>query len=316
MGDFVKNPEIPAQLTGQSPSGQISPLDYLHSFAAYVEKTFQLSLWELVSSIITIIIILLSTLLVARFLDDLLRRSLPRFLEVGGIQREMDETINTITRRMLIAAVYLIGFLLIILQVPPLQRFAVAMLAGAGIASIAIGFAAQDSLSNIISGIFLAVFKPFRIGDHIDFQGEYGQIEDLTLRHTVIRTWNLKRIIVPNSAMSREYIVNWSLGETEVVWPVNFGIAYTADIDRAREIVVDETRKHPFVLKDREINVRLTDLGDFAVNLRLTFHVPSRDVAFDTGCDIRESVKKRFDAEGIEIPYPYYNVVMRGGQGG
>jgi small conductance mechanosensitive channel len=314
MGDFVKNPEIPAQLTGQ-PSGQITPLDYLHSMAAYVEKTFQLSLWELTSSIITIIIILISTFLVARFLDDLLQRTLPKFLEVGGIQREMDETINTITRRMIIAAVYLIGFLLIILQVPPLQRFAVAMLAGAGIASIAIGFAAQDSLSNIISGIFLAVFKPFRIGDYIDFQGEYGQIEDLTLRHTVIRTWNQKRIVVPNSAMSREYIVNWSMGDPEVIWPVNFGIAYTADIDKARDIVVEETKKHPHVLKDREINVRVTDLGDFAVNLRLTFHVPSRDVAFDTGCDIREAVKKRFDAEGIEIPYPYYNVVMRKDQG-
>jgi small conductance mechanosensitive channel len=79
--------------------------------------------------------------------------------------------------------------------------------------------------------------------------------------------------------------------------------------------VVEETKKHPHVLKDREINVRVTDLGDFAVNLRLTFHVPSRDVAFDTGCDIREAVKKRFDAEGIEIPYPYYNVVMRKDQG-
>jgi small-conductance mechanosensitive channel len=111
--------------------------------------------------------------------------------------------------------------------------------------------------------------------------------------------------------MSRDYIVNWSLGSPETIWPVDFGIGYSSDIDKARSIILEETKRHPHVLKDEEINVRLTELGDFAVNLRLTFHVPNRGLAFDTGCDIREAVKKRFDADGIEIPYPYRNIVLQ-----
>jgi len=311
---FNLNPDIPSQLTGQgAPEEPLSITDLLSIdyISQYIELTFEIDLLELVSTIITIIIILLATVIAARFLDSMLKKSLPRVLEVGGVKREVDETINSITRRMLVASVYLLGFLLIILQVPSLHRVAVAMLAGAGIATIAISFAAQDSLSNIISGIFLAVFKPFRIGDYVDFQGSYGQIEDLTLRHTVIRTWDLRRIVVPNSSMGKENVINWSLGDPEVIWPVNIGIAYTADIDQARTIILEETQKHPHVLKDEEINVRVTELGDFAVNLRLTFHVPNRDLAWDTGCDIREAVKKRFDQEGVEIPYPYQNVILK-----
>lgn len=311
---FSLNPEIPAQLTGQgAPEEPVSITEILSPeyISQYIEWTFEINLWELISTVVTIIIILATTIITARLLDRMLKRSLPRVLEVGGVKREVDETINSITRRMLVASVYLIGFLLIILQVPSLHRVAVAMLAGAGIATIAISFAAQDSLSNIISGIFLAVFKPFRIGDYIDFQGSYGQIEDLTLRHTVIRTWDLRRIVVPNASMGKENVINWSIGDPEVIWPVNIGIAYTADIDLARKIIVEETRKHPHVLKDRDINVRVTELGDFAVNLRLSFHVPNRDLAWDSGCDIREAVKKRFDCEGVEIPYPYQNVILK-----
>jgi len=197
-----------------------------------------------------------------------------------------------------------------ILLIPSLNRIAIAMLAGAGVATLAIGFAAQDSLSNIISGIFLAIFKPMRIGDYVDFKGEYGHIEDITLRHTIICTWDERRVIVPNKIMGSDSIVNWSINNPEIIWPVNFGIGYSSDIDKARSIIIEETKRHPHVLKDKEINVRLTELGDFAVNLRLTFYVPSRGMAYDTGCDIREAVKKRFDAEGIEIPYPYQNVII------
>ncbi|MEL6038137.1 MAG: mechanosensitive ion channel family protein, partial [Methanothrix soehngenii] len=167
-----------------------------------------------------------------------------------------------------------------------------------------------DSLSNIISGIFLAIFKPMRIGDYVDFKGEYGYVEDITLRHTIICTWDQRRIIVPNKLMGSDFIVNWSIGNPETVWPVNFGIGYSSDIDKARSIITEVAESHPHVLKEKGINVRLIELGDFAMNLRLTFYAPSRGMAYDAGCDIREAVKKRFDAEGIEIPYPYQNVII------
>ena len=305
-----KNPSIPAELIGES--SKTEPASVVEYFSVeYLERALGSNLWEILTTGISILIILIATIIIARMADRLLKKHIPHIFEASKMDKEFDQTSHALTRRLIVAAIYIIGILMIILQIPALNRVAVAMLAGAGVAGIAIGFAAQDSLSNIISGILLAVFKPIRIGDYVDFKGEYGHIEDLTLRHTIICTWDLRRIIVPNSQISGDYIVNWSIGSPEAIWPVDFGIAYTSDIDKARNIIIEETKRHPQVMKDEEINVRLTELGDFAVNLRLTFHVASRGDAFDTGCDIREAVKKRFDAEGIEIPYPYQNIVLQ-----
>ena len=305
-----KNPSIPAELIGES--SKTEPASVVEYFSVeYLERALGSNLWEILTTGISILIILIATIIIARMADRLLKKHIPHIFEASKMDKEFDQTSHALTRRLIVAAIYIIGILMIVLQIPALNRVAVAMLAGAGVAGIAIGFAAQDSLSNIISGILLAVFKPIRIGDYVDFKGEYGHIEDLTLRHTIICTWDLRRIIVPNSQISGDYIVNWSIGSPEVIWPIDFGIAYTSDIDKARNIIIEETKRHPQVMKDEEINVRLTELGDFAVNLRLTFHVASRGDAFDTGCDIREAVKKRFDAEGIEIPYPYQNIVLQ-----
>jgi len=305
-----KNPSIPAELIGES--SKTEPASVVEYFSVeYLERALGSNLWEILTTGVSILIILIATIIIARMADKLLKKHIPRIFEASKMNKEFDQTSHALTRRLVVAAIYIIGILMIILQIPALNRVAIAMLAGAGVAGIAIGFAAQDSLSNIISGILLAVFKPIRIGDYVNFKGEYGHIEDLTLRHTIICTWDLRRIIVPNSLISSDYIVNWSIGSPETIWPVDFGIAYSSDIDKARKIIIDETKRHPQVMKDEEINVRLTELGDFAVNLRLTFHVPSRGDAFDTGCDIREAVKKRFDAEGIEIPYPYQNIVLQ-----
>ena len=305
-----KNPSIPAELIGES--SKTEPASVVEYFSVeYLERALGSNLWEILTTGVSILIILIATIIIARMADRLLIKHIPRIFEASKMDKEFDQTSHALTRRLIVAAIYIIGILMIILQIPALNRVAIAMLAGAGVAGIAIGFAAQDSLSNIISGILLAVFKPIRIGDYVNFKGEYGHIEDLTLRHTIICTWDLRRIIVPNSLISSDYIVNWSIGSPETIWPVDFGIAYTSDIDKARNIIIEETKRHPQVMKDEEINVRLTELGDFAVNLRLTFHVPSRGDAFDTGCDIREAVKKRFDAEGIEIPYPYQNIVIQ-----
>ena len=305
-----KNPSLPAELIGES--SKTEPASVVEYFSVeYLERALGSNLWEILTTGISILIILIATIIIARMADRLLKKHIPHIFEASKMDKEFDQTSHALTRRLIVAAIYIIGILMIVLQIPALNRVAVAMLAGAGVAGIAIGFAAQDSLSNIISGILLAVFKPIRIGDYVDFKGEYGHIEDLTLRHTIICTWDLRRIIVPNSQISGDYIINWSIGSPEAIWPVDFGIAYTSDIDKARNIIIEETKRHPQVMKNEEINVRLTELGDFAVNLRLTFHVASRGDAFDTGCDIREAVKKRFDAEGIEIPYPYQNIVLQ-----
>jgi len=211
----------------------------------------------------------------------------------------MDETMQLMIRRIVSAAIYLIGLMLVILQVPQLHSIATAMLAGAGIAGLAIGYAAKDSLSNFTSGIFIALFQPFRVGDLVDFRNEYGQIEDLTLRHTVIRTSDNRRIFVPNSIMSTEPIINWTIREKEITWSVDFDLERAADIDRAKEIILERARLHPLVLADRPMSVQLVSSRASEMLLRLEVTVPGRNVAKRVGNEIREAVIKQFEAEGL-----------------
>ncbi len=263
-------------------------------------------------SLVTIAMIAIVTYVVARAADRMLLAYEPSEIstEVTGIDIATVDTLRTVIRRLLVATIYIIGLLLVVFQIGPLSKAAATLLAGAGVVGLAIGFAAKSSLSNVISGIFLALFHPIRVGDYVDFKGDYGQIEDITLRHTVIHTWDGRRIMVPNSVMDTESIINWTIRKPEITWTINIGIAYTVDIDKARQIVLETAKRHPLVLKNRDITVRVTELGDFAVNLRLYVHVPHRDVAYTTGCEIMEAVKKNFDKEGIEIPYPYQNLII------
>jgi small conductance mechanosensitive channel len=304
------SPTMPSDLSSQDkPPVSGSVLDYLN--LDYLEKVLGIDISGLLTVVLGICLTVIGTLLLAKIVDIVLARRAKKKTMVGGVELRMDETFQSIVRRLLVVAIYLVGMILVIFQVPALHEFAIAILAGAGVAGIAIGFAAQDSLSNLISGIFMAIFKPIRVGDYVDFDGTFGRIEDLTLRHTVIKTWDEKRIVVPNSVMNTEAIVNWTLSDPAVVWAVEIGIGYGADIDKAREIIIREATRNPIVRKDRDITVRVTDLGEYAVNLRLIFTAIKAEKAFVAGCEIREAVKKGFDEEGIEIPYPYRNLIVQ-----
>jgi small-conductance mechanosensitive channel len=218
---------------------------------------------------------------------------------VNKVEVKMDETMQLMIRRLVSATIYLIGLMLVILQIPQLHSLATALLAGAGIAGLAIGYASKDSLSNFTSGIFIAIFQPFRVGDFVDFRADYGQVEDLTLRHTVIRTSDNRRIIVPNSIMSTEPIINWSIREPEIVWMVDFDLEKAGDIDRARKIIVDKASSNPMVLKDRPIDVLLISSRYSELTLRLEVTIPGRNMAKVISSDIREAVKKEFEVQGI-----------------
>ena len=252
---------------------------------------------SIIANFIIIIIIILFTRSAVRFVDRMLVNYIPKV--VNKVEVKMDETMQLMIRRLVSATIYLMGLMLVILQIPQLHSLATALLAGAGIAGLAIGYASKDSLSNFTSGIFIAIFQPFRVGDFVDFRADYGQVEDLTLRHTVIRTSDNRRIIVPNSIMSTEPIINWSIREPEIVWMVDFDLEKAGDIDRARKIIVDKASSNPMVLKDRPIDVLLISSRYSELTLRLEVTIPGRNMAKVISSDIREAVKKEFEVQGI-----------------
>ncbi|HNX10336.1 MAG TPA: mechanosensitive ion channel family protein, partial [Methanothrix sp.] len=279
------------QRTVDSTTGRHVDLVFIQILANAISS---IDIASIILNAVAIVLIALLTRSAARTMDRMLANHIPQV--VCKMQMKVDETMQIMMRRLASAAIYIIGLMLIIYQIPQLRTLVTAMLAGAGIAGLAIGFAAKDSLSNFTSGIFIAIFQPIRVGDLVDFRGEYGQIEDLTLRHTVIRTSDSKRIIVPNSIIGNEPIINWSIREPEIIWNVDFDLEKASDIDRAREIILKAVKSHPLVLKDRPVNVLLLNSRYSELTLRLELPLPGRNVAKVIGCDIREAVKKEFEA--------------------
>ncbi|KKG12544.1 mechanosensitive ion channel protein MscS [Methanosarcina sp. 2.H.T.1A.6] len=296
-------------------------------------------------TLLFIIFIGMGTILVARTVNHLMESY---FTKASGKLR-MDTTAFRMFRHVTVASIYFIGLIIIIFSIPDLRSLSVALFTGAGLAGIVIGFAAQSTLSNIIAGISLVIFQPFRVGDRLNIMNEYGKVTDLNLRHTVIITWDNRRLIIPNSIISNEAVINWTIEDPAVIWPINVGIGYDSDISLAKKIMIEEARKHPLVMPPQtmkhsvikpsflkpetlangfmdlsvlhtvdpdfrergEVKVYVTDLGDFSVNLRLLVWFKDRSDAYSSGCEIREAIKRRFDSEGIEIPYPYRTIVYK-----
>jgi small-conductance mechanosensitive channel len=195
-------------------------------------------------NLLFIIFIGFVTVFVARNVNRLLES----YLKQMNSKLHMDITTLRMFRHITVATIYFIGIIAVIFSIPSLQNLSIALFTGAGIAGIVIGFAAQSTLSNIIAGISLAMFRPFRVGDRLDIMNEYGKVADLNLRHTVIITWDNRRLIIPNSKISNEAIINWTIEDPAIIWSIDVGISYDADIDKARKIMIEEARRHPNVM--------------------------------------------------------------------
>lgn len=268
---------------------------------------------------VEIAIVLALTVIIAKTVSMLLSRS---YKEMSR-SIKIDRTQFLVLRRLVVLAVYVFGIIISGSMIPGLSTLGVSLLASAGIIAVIVGFAAQQTFSNIIAGVFIAIFEPFRVGDKISIKDEYGTVEDITLRHTVVRTWEEKRIIIPNSKMGEEFIINYSIKDPKMLGVLNIGISYDSDIDKARKIMTEEALKHPdlkkdvrgkdnaFLSKEELVKVRLTELTDFAQNMRLYFWAPDKTTAIGMKFDLIEAIKKRFDKEGVEIPFPYRTIVYK-----
>jgi small-conductance mechanosensitive channel len=175
----------------------------------------------------------------------------------------------------------------------------------AAAATLAIGFAMQDVLQNFVAGIFIYTDKPFKIGDWIQWDGNSGVVEDISFRVTRVRTFDNELLTVPNSSLTDGVIKN-PVAKNRLRVQVPFGIGYDDDIEAATDIILEEARDHEDVLEDPAPTVRLTELGDSSVTLtsRIWIDDPSRSDFVRTRAEYVQTVKRRFDEEGINIPYP------------
>ena len=175
-----------------------------------------------------------------------------------------------------------------------------------GAAGFVIALALQDSLSNFASGIMILFFRPFDVGDYIDAGGISGQVTSMNLVSTTFTTVDNKKMVVPNNKIWQDVITNVTGVRTRRI-DFLFGIGYEADIDLAKEVLKEIVTGHKHVLKSPEPNIRVHELADSSVNLICRPWVNSGDY-WDTYWEVMETVKKRFDEEGISIPFPQQDV--------
>ena len=274
-----------------------------------------LNIWQ---QEITMISIFIGALILSRFVRWMINRS---FLKEKSLIKA-DVTRVKFFKNAVSFVIWLIALGGIVSLVPQLKTLAVTLFAGAGILIAIVGFAAQEAFSNIISGIFIIIFRPFRVGDMIQVGNlDYGIVEDITLRHTVILNFQNKRLIIPNSVVSSDTIVNDSIEDTVVCKFIEIGISYDSDVDLAIKIMQEESEKHRFSFDNRTssekadgepvVEVRLLGFEDSAVALRAYVWCRDPQNVFRMHSDINKAVKKRFDAEGIEIPFPHRTLVFK-----
>ena len=179
-----------------------------------------------------------------------------------------------------------------------------AALAGIGVVGIAVGFAAQDSLSNTIAGFMIFWDKPFEVGDWIEVEGQFGMVQDITLRSTRIRTPRNTYVVIPNQKIIDAVLENHSKqGELRVDVPV--GIAYKEDVAHARRVLLASVSSLPGVRQDPPPSVVVKELGDSSVNLLVRVWVDRGEQIQATRFTLLESAKTALDAAGIQIPFPH-----------
>ena len=218
-------------------------------------------------------------------------------------KHKVDQTFTSFVTS--VSYVTMITFVIIsalgVLGIPTAQFVAIL-----GAATLAVGLALQGSLSNFAAGVLMIIFKPLKVGDFIEAGGVAGAVEEVGIFSTIIKTPDNKKIIVPNSKVTGDNITNYSANDTRRV-DIVAGVSYGDNIDKVRKVLSEIQTEDERILKDPAPMIALVELGNSSVNFTVRSWVKTADywnVFFDT----QEKIKKRFDAEGITIPFPQQEV--------
>ena len=224
-----------------------------------------------------------------------------------------DEVVLGYAARIGRLVIYVFAFIVYAHVVPELSRVGTALLAGASVASVVIGLAAQGTLGNLVAGFALLLYRPFGAGDRLRLTTPDGVltavVTNLTLGYTILKTPDSKRVVVPNSQLNTQVLINLSMEEPDLLASVPVGIAYGADLDAARAAMIAAGTSHPKVREVKECPV--TALGDSSVTLTLRVWCRDGADAPTITNDLLETCLRALDAAGVEIPFPTRTVVLR-----
>jgi small-conductance mechanosensitive channel len=224
----------------------------------------------------------------------------------------IDLTSITFLTQLAQIAIYVVALTFYAHLIPELRSFGTALLTSVGVVSIVVGLAAQNTLGNVVAGVSLVLYRPFEVDDQVQVAAptglETGVVESLTLGYTVLRTFDNRRVVVPNSVMATQVTVNLTSRDPKVMLVLPIGIGYGSDLDLARRILLELAQGHGDVTS--LVDCPVTQLGPSAVTLTLRAWCPNAAAAKRAEFDLYERAKRRFDEAQVEIPFPSSNVIL------
>ena len=203
--------------------------------------------------------------------------------------------------------IYVFAFVIIMdrlkIQITPLVM-------SLGIVGFAVAFAAQDTLGNLLAGFSILIDRPFVRGDRIEMAGHIGEVVDIGLRSTKIKTLDHRIIVVPNSTISSTEVINYSLPDVRIKLKIPIGVAYGTDIEKVKEIALNISKNTKKILKDPEPGIYFVEFGDSSLNFTLIVWVHDFKDRLKVIDHINTELNRKFEEEGIEIPFPCRTVYM------
>ena len=257
----------------------------------YIER-----LWTLILNFSPQIITALAILIVGLFLIRIATKLSRRMMAKSGVDLSLQKFLSNLINWTL----KILLFIVVISKLGVETTSFAAILAAAG---LAVGLALQGSLSNFAGGVLIMIFKPMKIGDLIEAQGEIGVVKEIEIFTTKLTGLSNKEIIIPNGSLSNGNIVNYTTEGTRRV-DLTFGVGYDSNIKKTKEVLLHVLTSHPLVLKDPAPTVNVSELADSSINFAVRPWCNTEDY-WTVYFDVTENTKEALDTAGIEIPYPH-----------
>ncbi len=267
-----------------------------------LESIFGISWTEFNQIIVKIglnLIIAIAILIIGFWLAKFIGKAIKRVMSRGGMDAGLITFVASLTSTIL-------KVLVVVTSITQLGVQMTSFIAILGAAGLAIGMAFSGTLSNFAGGVMILVFKPFKVEEFINAQGENGTVKEITIFHTVILTADNKTIIIPNGPLANGNIVNFARAGIRRVDMV-FGFAYGEDYNKAKTVIDTIIKSDSRILKDPEPFIGLGELGNSSVNVAVRPWVKVEDY-WAVHFDMNEKVYKEFAANGINIPFPQMDV--------
>jgi len=248
----------------------------------------------------------------AGIISAILRFILTRFFNHESALINVNPTQYVILKNLITLGVFILAVGVMFQFIPTMNKIGGWMAASAGIVAAIVGFAAQKAFSNIISGFFLMYYKPFRVGDVVEIDNVRGGIvEDITLQHTIVKDFENRRIILPNTKVIDGIIINSTTRDKKINKRMDFLVKFDTDIDKAMQIIHEEVEAHPCNIDNRSaldienevprVSIRVVNLGTLGITIRAYAWAENNARAYEMATDVMKTIYERFRMENIEL---------------